>query len=198
MNAIPDDDDDDDDDDADDDGALCIVFIVEEGPKPAEAEEQQAATDMRAPVQAVPSPLEPVRRQPRQTQLDQWMPWTPRRAIQRYLAISQQFDSARFSPENPVDPLLVPWPVLHSPFTHQMLRVDWRMVEAFFKEASLLMCPKHYRAFVAASRVRFHPDRWRSRGVFATGDSGLSQALERASMAISQAIGPIWDTVRFT
>ncbi|KAM5539820.1 hypothetical protein V8D89_006633 [Ganoderma adspersum] len=81
---------------------------------------------------------------------------------------------AIFSPVNPVDPLCIPW---LSP------RIDWQIVEAFFKEASHHMCVDHYKK-------RFHPDCWHSRGVFRTDDTC-------ASMIILQALSPIRDTIKF-
>ncbi|KAI1788730.1 hypothetical protein LXA43DRAFT_894168 [Ganoderma leucocontextum] len=152
----------------------------------------QAAADARARAHAVYARLEPERRQRRQEHRELWMPWTRRRAIDRYLAVSEQFDSTRFTHENPVDLLFIPWPVLHSPFTLHVAQVDWQMVEAFFAEASRQMCREDYRAFVAESHRRFHPDRWRSRGVFRTYDGELAQALEQACTIVSQALTPIW------
>lgn len=132
----------------------------------------------------------------RQGTREQWMPWTPQRAIYQYLALSGPFDKARFSYDNPVDILFVPWPVLHSPSAFHVGQVTWKMVEAFFEAAAREMDFEDYRAFVVESLRRFHPDRWHSRGVFRTYDNELAQALERACTIISQALTPIWSETR--
>ncbi|PIL28477.1 hypothetical protein GSI_08515 [Ganoderma sinense ZZ0214-1] len=163
-----------------------------------ESHRPQAVADVRARDQDLYVRLGPEIRRRWQEQREQWMPWPPRVAIDRYVAISSQFDTARFSLENPVDPSSIPWPVLLPPFTFQVARLEGWMVEAFFKEAYLQMSPEDYRKFVAESLRRFHPDRWHSRGILKTHDKELSQVLEQACTTIAQVLSQIWDTLKFT
>ncbi|KAL7281665.1 hypothetical protein ACG7TL_004982 [Trametes sanguinea] len=126
-----------------------------------------------------------------------WGPWTDVRAIERYKKLSEEFDAAKFTPENPVMFETIPWPVLHRPMSLRLEDIDWSSVEEFFAAARRRMRPQDYKVFVDQSHKRFHPDRWRARGVLkSVEDEELRGCLEVASNTVAQALTPIWREVR--
>ena len=92
-------------------------------------------------------------------------PWTVKRALERYKTLSEVFDGTKFSPNEPLTLEAVPWPVLQSPVSFSVEDVDWGAVEKFFDAVRHEMRPQDYASFVEKSHRRFHPDRWRSRGL---------------------------------
>lgn len=132
----------------------------------------------------------------RQEQRARWSPWNPTRAIPRYRELSERFDGAKYSAENPVNPLMIPWPTLRSPFLLELADITWDLVEAFFAKARKLMLKDEYKAFVHTSNIRFHPDTWEKQGVFASPDAKLNQELRHASVAVSQQLTIIWHASR--
>ncbi|CDO72534.1 hypothetical protein BN946_scf184983.g17 [Trametes cinnabarina] len=119
------------------------------------------------------------------------------RAIERYKTLSEEFDSAKFTSENPVMFETIPWPVLHSPVSLRVEDIDWSSVEDFFAAARRHMRPQDYKVFVEKSHKRFHPDRWRARGVLKSiEDEELRGCLEVAANTVAQALTPIWREVR--
>ena len=107
------------------------------------------------------------------------------------------FDSAKFTPENPVQFSTVPWPVLHKPSHFTVEDVDWSSVEAFFHSVRAHMRSQDYKAFVEKSHRRFHPDRWRARRVLqCIEDEELRACLEVAANTVAQAITPLWREIK--
>lgn len=92
-------------------------------------------------------------------------PWTMQRALERYRILSEAFDTAKYTQEDPVSFDMIPWPVLSSPISLSIEDVSWAAVENFFAAVQSHMRPQDYKTFVEKSHKRFHPDRWRSRGV---------------------------------
>lgn len=92
-------------------------------------------------------------------------PWTVQRALERYKSLSETFDSAKYTVDEPLSFDMVPWPVLNSPVTMSVEDVDWAAVEKFFDAVKPHMRLQDFKTFVEKSHRRFHPDRWRSRGV---------------------------------
>ncbi|KAJ7497305.1 hypothetical protein FB451DRAFT_1335525 [Mycena latifolia] len=92
-------------------------------------------------------------------------PWTTQRALERYKTLSDIFDSTKFSQDDPLTFDAVPWPVLHSPVSFSVEDVDWAAVEGFFAAIKPHMRSQDFVSFVEKSHRRFHPDRWRSRGL---------------------------------
>ncbi|KDQ53479.1 hypothetical protein JAAARDRAFT_161530 [Jaapia argillacea MUCL 33604] len=120
--------------------------------------------------------------------------WTTQRALERYKVLAEAFDSTKFTRSSePLSFDLVPWPVLHSPVTFTVEDIDWTSVENFFAEVKRHMRGQDYKTFVEKSHRRFHPDRWRGRGLF---DAVLKEdhrsELEVAANTVAQAITPIW------
>jgi hypothetical protein len=73
----------------------------------------------------------------------------------------------RFSEEHPLFVDDVPWPTLRHPDAFSLPEdVDWDSVEHFFEVLRTHMRTQEYVALVEKSHRRFHPDRWRSRGLF--------------------------------
>lgn len=115
------------------------------------------------------------------------------RALERYRALSDTFDVAKFDPENPLAFDGVPWPVLHSPVRLTVEDIDWSAVEAFFEAVRPSMRPQDYRQFVEKSQRRFHPDRWRSRGLLkSVANEEERESMEVAANTVAQAITPLW------
>ncbi|KAI0743573.1 hypothetical protein C8Q80DRAFT_1106514 [Daedaleopsis nitida] len=171
----------------------------------AAQEEQQrmraeaAAAETERKAQAEKARRQHEREQRRRKERERWSYglWTNTRAIERYKALADEFDAAKFTQENPVDFESVPWPVLESPVTLRLEDIDWSAVEAFFEAAKKYMRTQDYKAFVEKSHKRFHPDRWRARGILkSVEDDDLRGCLEVAATTVAQALTPIWRTMR--
>ncbi|KAH9931122.1 uncharacterized protein BXZ73DRAFT_90200 [Epithele typhae] len=81
--------------------------------------------------------------------------------------------------ENPAEFEAIPWPVLLSPVMLRVEDIDWAA------------------AVVEKSHKRFHPDRWRARGVLkSVADETERGILEVAATTVSQALTPIWKDTR--
>jgi len=123
--------------------------------------------------------------------------WTTQRALERYKSLCEAFDNAKFTPSDPVTLEIVPWPVLSSPATLAAEDIDWAAVEAFFKAAKPHMRSQDYKIFVEKSHKRFHPDRWRARGLLrSVQDEETRNCLEVAANTVAQAITPLWREVK--
>ncbi|KAJ7218062.1 hypothetical protein GGX14DRAFT_599489, partial [Mycena pura] len=94
--------------------------------------------------------------------------WTTQRALERYKILSDTFESTKFSAEEQLTFEAIPWPVLHPPFSFSVEDIDWAAVESFFNAVKVHMRPQDYASLVQKSHRRFHPDRWRSRGLLKT------------------------------
>ncbi|KAI0358482.1 hypothetical protein OH77DRAFT_1185317 [Trametes cingulata] len=172
----------------------------------AAAEEQRqreraaaAAAEAEMRARAEKERIERERELRRRRERERWSygPWTTVRAIERYKLLSEAFDAAKFTAEDPVMFETIPWPVLHSPVTLRVEDIDWSAVEEFFAAARRHMRPQDYKAFVEKSHKRFHPDRWRARGVLkSVADEELRGCLEVAANTVAQALTPIWREVR--
>ncbi|KAI0092947.1 hypothetical protein BDY19DRAFT_398310 [Irpex rosettiformis] len=130
-----------------------------------------------------------------QQQQDRWSygVWTTQRALERYRVLSETFDTIQFSVENPVQFVMIPWPVLHKPAILTIEDVDWNAVEAFFKAIRPHLRTHDYNTLVEKSHRRFHPDRWRARRVLqSVQDEELKACLEVAANTVAQALTPIW------
>jgi hypothetical protein len=56
-----------------------------------------------------------------------------------------------------------------------------------------------YHAFIQASHRRFHPDRWRARGLLtAVANSEERERLECAVNIVAQALSPLWEATSAT
>jgi hypothetical protein len=153
----------------------------------AEAERRAAEEERRQQEQ----------RQRRQRQRWESGTWTSHRALERYRIMSEEFDTARFTPDQPITFLDVQWPVLHSPSRITVEDIDWSAVERFFATVRTHMRSQDYKDFVEKSHRRFHPDRWRARKVWlAVRDDVERNCLEVAANTVAQAITPIWREVK--
>lgn len=119
--------------------------------------------------------------------------WTMERALERYITLSNTFDSTIFSLANPLTFAAVPWPMLSSPLTLRSEDIDWTGVEQFFKFMKEHRTQQDYKMIVERSHRRFHPDRWCSRGLLHTvTDDTRRKDLEVAANTVAQALTPIW------
>jgi hypothetical protein len=123
--------------------------------------------------------------------------WTVKRALERYKTLCVTFDETKFTTDEPLTFDAVPWPVLHSPVSFTVEDVDWGAVEKFFEEVKPHMRTQDYKVFVQASQRRFHPDRWRARGLLKSIEDETERGfLEVAANSVAQALTPLWREVR--
>jgi hypothetical protein len=119
--------------------------------------------------------------------------WSNHRALERFKAVSLEFESISFSDTQPFTFESVPWPVLHWPHSLKVDDVEWSAVEEFFQAAQSFLPLDEYKDLVEKSHRRFHPDKWRSRRLLQTVyDDTLRTQIERAGNVVSQALTPIW------
>ncbi|KAG1881480.1 hypothetical protein C8R48DRAFT_744230 [Suillus tomentosus] len=145
-------------------------------------EAERRARQLRA--EAERRDAEEERRRQEQHRFKQRQRWES--ALERYRVLSEEFDAAKFTPDQPIAFLDIPWPVLHHPSYLTVEDVDWSAVERFFATVKTSMRPQDYKDFVERSHRRFHPDRWRAQ----------RSCLEVAANTVAQAITPIWREVR--
>ncbi|KAF5393328.1 hypothetical protein D9757_000584 [Collybiopsis confluens] len=135
------------------------------------------------------------RKQERERRNQRWTygPWSPGRALEKYKVMSDDFDSTKFSAHDPLSFDVVPWPVLAAPSKLSVEDVDWTAVETFFHTIRRSMLSQDFKILVEKSHKRFHPDRWRSRGLLKTVvDEAERGCLEVAATTVAQALTPIW------
>jgi hypothetical protein len=124
-------------------------------------------------------------------------PWTAVRAIEHMRLLAEEFDAERYGPALSLVFGAVPWPVLAHPSRLAIEDIDWTAVEGFFRQAEALLRPQEYANLVERSHKRFHPDRWRSRGLLkAIPDEEERGAIECAVNTVAQALTPIWRAQR--
>ena len=121
--------------------------------------------------------------------------WTSAKALQRYNTLSESFDNFKGTPDRPVPALdQIPWPVL-LPRGFTINDIDWATVEKFFTEAETLMGGrgrgrKEWKEFLKTSTRRFHPDRWRARGLI--GDKGWGADVEEKVNHVAKVLTPLY------
>jgi hypothetical protein len=163
---------------------------AERARREAEREQQERAR------QAAVAEAEAAKRRA-ETQRARWAigPWTSQRALERYRTLCESFDEAA----KPVALAFedVPWPTLGRPYTFGPEDIDWAAVEAFFQTVRGSMRAQDYRIFVQNSHRRFHPDRWRARGLLtAVKDENARGMIEVTANTVAQALTPLWREAR--
>ncbi|KAF7798254.1 hypothetical protein EIP86_009471 [Pleurotus ostreatoroseus] len=128
-----------------------------------------------------------------QAHWEQGSPWTPSKSIERFRLVSNEFDELKFSDTQPLTFESVPWPTLLSPYTLRPDDIDWQIVERFFEKLQLTVTVEEYKILVEKAHRRFHPDKWRSKGLLNTILEGdVRDMIERAGNVVAQALTPIW------
>jgi len=123
-------------------------------------------------------------------------PWSIRNAVSRYVDVSKEFDSANFQAMSLTFDN-IPWPVEHDPRIVTFTDITWEAIESFFLAAELILGRSEYRSLVSKSQIRFHPDRWRSRGILAAVTNEIERdCLANAANTVSQALTPIWSNLK--
>ena len=122
--------------------------------------------------------------------------WSPLKALERYYLVSDEFDNTKFDLDHPVTFWSIPWPTLYFPadmnWDKVELQIEWGSVEAFFTSMKLLLTGPEYKTLVEKTHRRFHPDKWRSRGLLATIPATYNRAsLEAAGNRVVQAVTPL-------
>jgi len=75
--------------------------------------------------------------------------------------------------------------------------IEWAAVEKFFESVKPHMRLQDYKAFVEKSHRRFHPDRWRARGLLTSiPDDEDRECIEVAANTVAQALTPLWRQVK--
>ncbi|KAJ7170545.1 hypothetical protein C8R43DRAFT_874950 [Mycena crocata] len=139
------------------------------------------------------------RERERQQRNERWSygPWTTQRALERYKTLADLFDSTKFSSEEPLTFDVIPWPVLHSPVSFSVEDIDWAAVEGFFNAVKPHMRSQDFVSFIKTSHRRFHPDRWRSRGLLkSVADESERGCLEVVSRCLLSAMADTRDSLR--
>lgn len=121
--------------------------------------------------------------------------WSVEHALRRYLEMSTRFDAAKFSDgANSATFSVIPWPVLRPSFS--VREIEWNAVEKFFGKVEALLTLVEFKDLVEKSHRRFHPDRWRSRGLLVSVKDDMERdLLEVAGSTVAQAITPLWKKV---
>lgn len=72
--------------------------------------------------------------------------------------------------------------------------IEWNAVEQFFSAVEPLMSmPGEYKLLLEKTHRRFHPDKWRARGMMnSVLDEELRKKLEGAGNIVAQAVTPLW------
>lgn len=120
--------------------------------------------------------------------------WYPSSALERFKFVSNEFDTLKPQESQPLTFESIPWPILAAPCDMTLDEIDWSAVERFFETMEdLLQDRAEYRAFVEKAHRRFHPDKWRARGILnSVLDDDLRSQLEVAGNVVAQAITPLW------
>ncbi len=124
--------------------------------------------------------------------------WHEQRALERFKLVSDEFDSLKFQESQPLTFDCVPWPILVQPRHMTFDAIDWSAVEQFFNAMEkLLQDQAEYKVLVEKAHRRFHPDKWRARGLLSSvWDDDLRGKLEAAGNVVAQAITPLWVKTR--
>lgn len=121
------------------------------------------------------------------------LPWSPAASLERFQLVSTEFDDTKFCATKPIVFENIPWPVLPSPYEMTLEHIEWGEVEAFFAKVEELVSISEYKTLVEKTHRRFHPDKWRSRGLLDTiVDDDVKRQLETAGNIVAQAMTPIW------
>ncbi|KIP04000.1 hypothetical protein PHLGIDRAFT_534821 [Phlebiopsis gigantea 11061_1 CR5-6] len=162
--------------------------------KAREAREQQEAEARRLNAYILAAAMEAERCRKRDVKCKIFAAqWTPLRSLQWFKDVSVEFEGTKFCDTQPLTFGSVPWPLLTPPHKATPDDIDWGAVEAFFAATKLQVTASEYKALVEKAHRRFHPDKWRARGLLNTVlDEDLRQQLENAGNIVAQAITPIW------
>ncbi|KAI0088662.1 hypothetical protein BDY19DRAFT_179335 [Irpex rosettiformis] len=119
------------------------------------------------------------------------------RALARFVGVSEEFDSLKFhETAQPLTFESVPWPILDHPHRMSFDRLEGTTVDQFFASVKDIQTHAEYMSLVKKARNRFHPDRWRSRGILVSVlDEDLRGRLEVAGNEVSKQINHLWDKI---
>ena len=122
-----------------------------------------------------------------------WSSWNDARHVNWYKAVSIEFDDIKFCASQPLTFASVPWPLLSPPQKYAFDDIEWGAVEAFFAAVKTVVGEGEYKVLIEKAHRRFHPDKWRSRGLLTTVlDETERERLEGAGNIVAQAITPLW------
>ncbi len=154
----------------------------------ARARDEEAAAAGREEAERQERETAARRTRARRQRQDRWYTtnWSTAHALARYREVSEAFEEAKFTAEDPVTFDSVPWPILKAPVDLSVEDIDWASVERFFSAVEPLMRTSEYKTFVEKSQRRFHPDRWRSRNVL----KSVADESERACLGVGQYFLP--------
>lgn len=127
----------------------------------------------------------------------EWLrPWTPDRALRRYLALADRFDATRFT-ERPPTFKQIPWLTLYPPADLQVHDVDWDTVGSFFLAIQRLVSSVDYKVLVKEALLCFHPDRWAARRVLALMENkDEREAIAQAALRVAQEAGSTYEDLK--
>ncbi|KAG6888226.1 hypothetical protein C0992_009276 [Termitomyces sp. T32_za158] len=126
--------------------------------------------------------------------------WDNNTALERFNVLVAEFETLKFSENQPLMLANIPWPVLHPisyssnlSFTFRSENITWEAVEKFFAHVRRTTTIDQYNKAVEKAHRLFHPDRWDSRRLLDTvQDPDLRKSLQSAGNVVAQAMTPIW------
>ncbi|KAI0088651.1 hypothetical protein BDY19DRAFT_178630 [Irpex rosettiformis] len=121
--------------------------------------------------------------------------WNVQRALDRFVGVSEEFDSLKFhETAQPLTFESIPWPILDHPHRMSLDLIEGIAVNKFFATMKSMQTHGEYMSMIKKARNRFHPDRWRSRGILnSVLDENLRGRLETAGNEVSKQINHLWD-----
>ncbi|KAK0458265.1 uncharacterized protein EV420DRAFT_388546 [Desarmillaria tabescens] len=119
--------------------------------------------------------------------------WTDSQAVERFLVLTDEFETTEYSKSKPLTSSGIPWPVLTNPRRFKVTDLDdWQAVDDFFKFAKRYQEAHVYKKMVMRAKQMFHPDRWKSRSLLRTVmDDSVRSSLETAGNKVSQAVNAL-------
>lgn len=126
------------------------------------------------------------------------VPWNNAHAIETYQERCKTFDKASFDNVTPVTFDMVPWPVLKHPLELTKEDITASRVDEFFETAlrHRYVPYEKLKVLILKSIVRWHPDRWRSRGIFNLVDGKEKALWEALVTEVAQSLMPMREEVR--
>ncbi|KAF8992462.1 hypothetical protein BDZ89DRAFT_1054166 [Hymenopellis radicata] len=137
----------------------------------------------------------------RDEQLWHWPPYGGHRAsdadcLDRFQQVMLEFSTRECSKVHPVTVLSIPWPVLCAASSIGDDTINEINIHAFFTYAKKVLSKQEYRKCLSTTRIQFHPDRWRSRGIPQTFIFDHRELILGLVTKISQIVNALFDELQ--
>ncbi len=126
------------------------------------------------------------------------VPWNNARAIAVYQERCKIFDMATFDHVTPMTFDMAPWPVLKHPVELTEEDITSLRVDEFFETAlrHRYVPYEKLKSMIRESATRWHPDRWKARGIFNSVANEDYAGWEGLVTTVAQALMPMRDEVK--